>query len=144
MKTSREKMKNSSIACPGRLVGALGCLPLFRISTPLVHWPQLIMVALLASPAEGSDFSEGLSIAIVGMLIVAVALSLISLFIAAMPRVLGFLETVLPAEEPHPAHRTHPESFIPDDDDVVAAIGFVLHTEFQNQLARERQESQQH
>ena len=60
------------------------------------------------------------------------------LFIATLPRILGFIEGYLPELEEHSPPRSHPESFVPDDDAVTAAIGFVLHTEFQKQLARDR------
>lgn len=94
---------------------------------------------LIAQTAE-SDLAKGASIAIAGLLIVFIALILISLFIAALPRVLGFVEAWLPEEEGHghsSVETSHPESFVPDDDAVLAAIGFVLHTEMQKQLTNE-------
>ena len=80
---------------------------------------------------------EGLQIAISGMLIVIIALLLISLFIAVLPKLLERLSQIWPESESHHAHESHeshPESLRPDDDVVLAAIGFVLHTEFQRQL----------
>ena len=86
-----------------------------------------------------NTFGRGVAIAVAGMLIVSVALSVIALFIAALPRILEWAGKYLPeVEEPH-AGRSHPESLVPDDDKVLAAIGFVLHSEFQRQLANERQ-----
>jgi hypothetical protein len=67
------------------------------------------------------------------MLIVFCALILISLFIALLPRILGVISQYLPeTEEPHES-LSHPESQRLDDDAVIAAIGFVLHTELQKQ-----------
>lgn len=82
--------------------------------------------------------SRGVPIAIAGLLIVFTALTLISLFIGSLPRVLEMVAKVLPElEEPH--HRpSHPEDETEEDDAVLAAIGFVLHTEFQKQLAAEQ------
>ena len=71
--------------------------------------------------------TNGAAIAITGMLIVACALILICLFIMSLPKVLAAVATVWPeSDEPHPGP-THPESLVPDDDSVLAAIGFVLH-----------------
>jgi hypothetical protein len=78
------------------------------------------------------------AIAVAGMSIVAIALAFISLFIATLPRFLEFLERYLPEAEDRHAKRTPSESSHPDDDAITAAIGFVLYTEIQNQLARER------
>ena len=82
-------------------------------------------------------FSRGISIAFAGMCIVAVALTLISLFIAAMPRLLTAINEVWPEVEDRHAKPSHPESLVPDDDRVLAAIGYVLHCEFQKQLRNE-------
>jgi hypothetical protein len=88
---------------------------------------------VLANTSPGA-----VAIAIAGMLIVAIALSLISLFIAALPRVLEQVSRYLPEGEDRHAQRMPAESDMPDDEAITAAIGFVLYTEFQNQLARER------
>ncbi len=82
-----------------------------------------------------SNLSDGFYIAVAGMMIVATALTFISLFIAALPKILDKLEDYLPTVDEH-AKPTHPESSVPDDDAVLAAIGFVLHTEFQKQLVQ--------
>lgn len=100
------------------------------------------MMAIASLIALASDASRAAAIAVAGMLIVSIALSVISLFIAGLPRLLEVLERFLPEREDPHAKRIPQESFVPDDDAVTAAIGFVLHTEFQNQLARERAGSQ--
>ena len=87
--------------------------------------------------AVDSTVSRGISIAFAGMCIVAVALTLISLFIAAMPRLLEAVNQVWPEVEDRHAKPSHPESLVPDDDHVLAAIGYVLHCEFQRQLQSE-------
>tara|TARA_R110002049_G_scaffold4601_5_gene32642 strand:- start:897660 stop:898022 length:363 start_codon:yes stop_codon:yes gene_type:complete len=87
----------------------------------------------------GSAIGQGVSIALAGMAIVAVALTLISLFIAALPHMLNVVARFWPeVEEPH-AKKSHPESLVPDNDAVLAAIGYVLHCEFQKQLQHDPQ-----
>ncbi|WP_182870331.1 OadG family protein [Stieleria mannarensis] len=78
---------------------------------------------------------RGISIAVAGMLIVMLALIFISLFIAASPRILAAVAKVYP--EPVERHRKRTETQDRDvnDEAVLAAIGFVLHTEFQKQCA---------
>lgn len=61
---------------------------------------------------------NGVVISITAMIIVFLALALISLFIAALPRVLKMVARVLPEEQP-----TGPP---PVDERIVAAIGYVL------------------
>lgn len=78
--------------------------------------------------------SEGLAIAFAGLVIVFTALILISLFIASLPRILEAVNRYWPEVDEAPASVSHPESQVPDDRAVLAAIGFVLHTEFQRQL----------
>ena len=96
--------------------------------------PTWIPALLDASPGE---------IAGVGMLIVLSALLLLSFFIAALPRVLRSLAAVWPEKESiHAAVEAHPENMTPDDDAVLAAIGFVLHTEYQRELQAASQSSQ--
>lgn len=100
-----------------------------------------MITALIAAtdPVDLADpMSRGFEIAIAGMVIVAFALSIISLFIAALPKMLAVLEIYLPTSEDGHSKPVHPESFVPDDDAVVAAIGFVLHTEFQKQVAQDQ------
>ena len=73
-----------------------------------------------------------------------VALILISLFIASLPRILEQVAGIWPeVEDRHAMSREgHPESLVADDAHVLAAIGFVLHTELQRRLAAEKASSQ--
>lgn len=83
--------------------------------------------------------SRGLAIAGSGLLIVFAVLILLSLFIAALPHMVGALERVLPEpDHSHGDHASggHPESQLPDDA-VIAAIGFVLHCEIQSEFNNE-------
>ncbi len=92
--------------------------------------------ALLAQASgEPWDVTRGFAIAIAGLSIVFTALLLISLFIASLPRVLEMVASVYPEfDDPH-SRQSHPESQVPDDGAVLAAIGFVLHSEMQKQIA---------
>lgn len=74
--------------------------------------------------------ADGFGIAITGMTIVFVALVLISLFIAALPHMLERLAPFLPPEKLPPGEL--PQSTPEPEEDVVAAIGYVLHIEAQN------------
>ncbi len=67
---------------------------------------------------------QGFTIAITGMLIVFAALAIISLFIAALPKLLIVLETPFPVEHHHapPAGKS-----AKDDTALLAAIGFGLY-----------------
>ena len=70
-------------------------------------------------------------------MIVFAVLIMLCLFIAALPHMVGMLERVLPAPDHSQADHArvgagHPESQLPDDA-VIAAIGYVLHTELQKQ-----------
>mgnify|MGYP001814021917 FL=1 len=71
------------------------------------------------------------------MLIVVMALSFISLFIAGLPRILAALAKIYPEPVARHGKRTHSETSVADDEAVLAAIGFVLHTEFQKLRANE-------
>ncbi|TWU21174.1 hypothetical protein Pla52o_42080 [Novipirellula galeiformis] len=84
------------------------------------------------------DLDHGISIAISGMLIVVFALLFISLFIAGLPRVLAIVAKVWPEVDTHHGKASSPsDSLASEDDAIFAAIGFVLHTEFQKQLQSE-------
>ena len=92
-------------------------------------------LAQATAPVEGSaDLATGATIAVVGLLIVFMVLIFLSLFIASLPKVLALLERVLPESEEH-----HPIAHEEQDEDaeleLLAAIGFVLHTEFQKQVS---------
>ena len=97
------------------------------------------MFALNILLAVNSEITtRGVAIAISGLVIVFVALILISVFIASLPRILEIVARFWPeVDEPH-AVESHPESLVADDGHVLAAIGFVLHTEFQHQLSTEQ------
>ena len=97
---------------------------------------MLYRIVILAQASERLPFrwsnvqeDNGIAIAIVGLLIVFTALSLITLFIGYLPNVLKALAPYLPQSThvaPSPA-----ESTVVDEEMVVAAIGMVLHTETQ-------------
>ena len=95
----------------------------------------MMMNIFLAATAP--DVGRGFSIAVAGMLIVGVALTFISLFIAGLPRLLEIINDYWPEVEDRHSAPSHPESLVPDDDAVLAAIGYVLHCEFQKQLQSE-------
>ena len=72
---------------------------------------------------------RGTSIAFTGMLIVVSALLLIIGFISALPRVLAVLEKHFPeADDHHAPQKSHPESQVADEEAILAAIGYALHT----------------
>ncbi|QDS88987.1 hypothetical protein EC9_31830 [Rosistilla ulvae] len=93
----------------------------------------LTAAAVNPQPAP-NELPQALVIALSGMLIVGSALLLICLFISTMPRILAITEKFWPEVEESHGGAAHPESHVPDDDAVLAAIGFVLHQEFQRQL----------
>ncbi|QDV68757.1 Oxaloacetate decarboxylase, gamma chain [Rosistilla carotiformis] len=98
-----------------------------------------VTTAAAESTVAANELPQAASIALAGMLIVGLALVLICLFITALPRILAVAEKFWPEVEEHHG-RTHPQSdsHVPDDDAVLAAIGFVLHQEFQRQLQTDR------
>ncbi len=89
------------------------------------------------------DIWWALGLAGTGLLIVFTALILISLFIALLPKILRVLAGVWPEIDEPQANTGHPESQVSDDAAVLAAIGFVLHTEMQKQLAADQQTTRQ-
>jgi Na+-transporting methylmalonyl-CoA/oxaloacetate decarboxylase gamma subunit len=95
--------------------------------------PALLSLGTLLAQ---SDVARGVTIAITGMLIVATALLLIILFISALPKILAMLGKHFPeVEHSHGGSsisKSHPESQVADDEAVLAAIGFVLHSRLQN------------
>ncbi len=97
------------------------------ILTPMMANTHLIALARTAT--------DGVAIAVAGMLIVGFALAFVSLFIAAMPHVLKVVGKVWPeVDEPH-HKRSHAENHVSEEEAILAAIGFVLHYEFQKQIA---------
>jgi len=73
---------------------------------------------------------QGIGIAVTGMVIVFCVLATISIFIALLPKVLGFIAQHIPEVEHHDAPAPSPSQ---DDDVVVAAIGYVMHTRLRDQ-----------
>ena len=70
---------------------------------------------------------QGISIAITGMVIVFFALCLISLFIAALPRILNWVALLWPEPEGDYGHGPSPETSDAVSDEIVAAIAVTLH-----------------
>ena len=92
-------------------------------------------------PFRWANVSEGnaIAISITGMVIVFTALTLISAFIAALPRILSAIERYLPAVEDHHhapaiAESLRSDEGKSDEEQIVAAIGHILHTEIQHVL----------
>ena len=75
---------------------------------------------------------KGGVIAATGILIVFAALLLISIFIAALPRLLESIATIFPEVTDRPVAKDSSPSLLPDEA-VLAAIGYVLHSEMQKQ-----------
>ena len=96
-----------------------------------------VLLIIAQSTAASEGMARGYSIAIAGLAIVFTALILISVFIASLPRVLTLVSQVWPEVDEAHARHTHAESQVPEDGAVLAAIGYVLHTEIQRQLASE-------
>lgn len=71
--------------------------------------------------------SHGIGIALTGTLIVFVALTLIALFIAYLPKILEALSGILPPEIDHHATALAAPVVKRDDTELVSAIGFALH-----------------
>ncbi|QDT05994.1 hypothetical protein K227x_44010 [Rubripirellula lacrimiformis] len=79
-----------------------------------------------------SVYGRGLAIAIAGLVIVFAALVLLSLFIASLPTLMRLLDRIWPEVDHSHRETSHPESHVADDGAVLAAIGFVLHSELQH------------
>ena len=109
---------------------------IFPLPSRPIPPPTTTMTASTLLLIVASNLSRGAAIAATGMLIVALALTFITLFIATLPNILAKLESYLP---PSPDHHAAPEltdSLTAEDQKVLAAIGFVLHTEFQRQIGQ--------
>ena len=110
----------------------------------IFNLPLIVVLQLNATPQDPDLWTQGISIAISGITIVFAALLLISLFIAWLPRVLELIARIWPeVDDLHAAsaRESHPESLVAEDRAVIAAIGYVLHTELQRQLAAEKASS---
>ena len=91
--------------------------------------------------ASAVDFSQvfagkGMAIAATGMIIVFVALLLITMFISALPHLLEMISRILHEVADHHAPKDASRSLLPDEA-ILAAIGFVLHTEMQREAEEE-------
>ena len=79
---------------------------------------------------------QGISIALTGMAIVFVALTLITMFIATLPRLLEAASAFLPPEaERHAAPAAASAAGDRLDEEALAAIGFALHVQRQSREA---------
>ena len=79
---------------------------------------------------------QGVAISIVGLSIVFSALVLVSLFIAVLPWILDKLSPWLPHVDESHDSPSIAESTVDDEKMVVAAIGYVLHTEMQKAMKK--------
>ncbi|WP_442484403.1 OadG family protein [Aeoliella sp. SH292] len=102
---------------------------------------EVFFVIAQAVPPSNADGwagvveGRGIELTIVGMAIVFSALVIISLFIAALPKVLEWLDPYLPKGH-GPDAPTRDEQTTLEEEKVVAAIGLVLHTELQKVLQK--------
>ena len=94
---------------------------------------SLAVQAAEAVPGPEISVTEILTTAGMGMVIVFTVLVLITLFIANLPRVLKVLAADLPEVPDHPAPEDASKSLLPDEP-ILAAIGYVLHTELQREV----------
>jgi Na+-transporting methylmalonyl-CoA/oxaloacetate decarboxylase gamma subunit len=101
-------------------------------------FPGMRPAMILASAIDFSQVfaGKGMAIAATGMIIVFTALLLITLFISALPRLLEMISTILPEVPDHHAPKDASRSLLPDEA-ILAAIGFVLHTEMQREVGAE-------
>ncbi len=87
-----------------------------------------------ADVVRQENLAEGGTIALVGLLIVFLVLIFLSVFIATLPKVLDLVGKFLPESDEH--HSIADEEHNEDAElELLAAIGFVLHTEFQRQVS---------
>ena len=101
-----------------------------------MHPVESILGKLLLA-VDMQMLTRGAAIAIVGLLIVFTALVLISLFIAWLPLILERLAAVWPEVADHHAAHHPADELGTDEGAALAAIGFVLHTEWQRQIAQD-------
>ena len=101
-------------------------------------FPEIRPAMILASAVDFSKVfaDKGIAIAATGMIIVFIALLLITLFISALPRLLEMIATILPEVPDHHAPKDASRSLLPDEA-ILAAIGFVLHSEMQREVGME-------
>lgn len=100
------------------------------------------MASSMLMLAQTGSLTRGLAIALSGLTIVFTALILISIFIASLPRILDLVSRVWPESDNLHQESSDAENSLPDDA-VLAAIGFVLHTEVQRQILASSNETPQ-
>ncbi|MBF0196323.1 MAG: OadG family protein [Planctomycetes bacterium] len=77
--------------------------------------------------------NDGISLSLTGMAIVFTGLTIISLFIAALPKVLNFLDNLVAGKKDEPqSMQTATVADGSDDDDMACAIGLAIHLEMEN------------
>ena len=70
---------------------------------------------------------QAVPISITGMIIVFCVLTLLSLFIAALPRILQLVSRIFPEKVAHTAKVSQPSANESRDEEAIAAIALVLH-----------------
>jgi len=117
---------STGLAGPTNVGTHFFCLKLtgssFELSPPAVLGERML---LLAVESAEITTSEGLAIAITGMLIVFTALILISLALVALPRVLLVLHEYYPEKPDHSAAAPRPAAN--GDHEMAAAAAFAMH-----------------
>jgi Na+-transporting methylmalonyl-CoA/oxaloacetate decarboxylase gamma subunit len=98
------------------------------------------MISVFTLGLTQTVIRDGFPIAATGMGIVFVALLLITVFISTLPRMLKLLAKILPEATARHAPVDASESMLPDEG-ILAAIGFVLHTEIQRQVTTDEETS---
>ncbi len=89
------------------------------------YGPSLDFGGIVPINIENIEKGQGITIAVMGMLIVFTALLLVSLAIAVLPKILSLLSGILPPESASvPVARSGKMS---DEGEVLAAIGLALH-----------------
>jgi Na+-transporting methylmalonyl-CoA/oxaloacetate decarboxylase gamma subunit len=87
----------------------------------------------LAAFASADQVARAVEITVIGMLMVFAALALLTVFLTLLPRFLGWINAVWPERGDRHATLDAAAELLGDEDDVLAAIGFVLHVESREQ-----------
>jgi Na+-transporting methylmalonyl-CoA/oxaloacetate decarboxylase gamma subunit len=93
--------------------------------------PPTAIALQLTAVVSAEQTSRAVDIAVTGMLMVFMALALLTVFLTLLPRVLTWLHAVWPESGDRQAALAGADALLGDEDDVLAAIGFVLHAESQ-------------
>lgn len=107
-----------------------------------MSFESLILLAQAADTTEqlsgwaNVQQQNGVAISLVGLSIVFSALVLVSLFIAVLPKLLDLVSPYLPQVDESFEAPSIAESTVDDEKMVVAAIGYVLHTEMQKAMKK--------